>query len=1266
MLQKILNFLKTPLRHIFNMENTSKVFQNTTIFFHTLFRKLLTRKGIILGSSVVAVIIIATISIHFLYKSTFQASPNPVNSNIDNNYFVSDDVTIAADGTVPDIPLNQMAIDKMRYAQDQGKTFWLGFKDSQENSGKVYAMHDVKVFLNNGVELPVGFKDDRLGGPDNSWYPIDYPSTGSRNGPAITTSSTVVLGYYSYMGNYQTRRSAVAYNFKNINNTIDSAVLKIGGANYYGENSPSGGRTFRVVVFTSDYEPKQINSTMYSVKESDFSRIYHAMDNPVTGPIYITIHTMPYPKYFSSDYSVTNEALDLITIEDKTSKSLKVYSNGNTATLIAGHEYKFYSAKACVDSDKAAEGVLAIKCEFSHMALITDRIIDKNLALNILDDPVANASSIGSSNSMYDIGIGNKYTFGADVNADPEVFYSNSDDPIFANFKGSGDLYFYYKPNVSENVTFEETGSGESYAETSAGVYKRTNSFWLRWQSRYYNTIKIKGVGLAGQVMKSVEVYRNSALIATYSPSDFEIFQQGATERYMIIPTAIAVKAQKIKIYYGAPAASDYDRKPNTDIQVEAIAPGLGTYSNDDVIVSGKIIEFKGNTPDQIQFHLYKKNDTAKTDVIANVLTGTYIKNTMYLGIKDIYKGKLAPNTDYLFTFCAKNTKGENCSAPVAFKTNPTLIRVVKEPTVTTIKAENPTADSIDLYGTMTSHGTAVATAIGFKYWPKGDASNFKTQNPTRDYSGTPTPFDYHALSISGLSASTIYVYQAIGVSADGTGYGAEKEFATSAAPPPAPGYRRVKINNNGGGTVTGVKDYIQNSNVTVTAAPSLNYDFVSWTDGTRVLSTDKNYNFKLLDDTTLTANFSLTPPPPPPTAEPVVFTLSAQASNSESGTLVGKIDNNGGSNIREYGFEYGINTASTSKIIGARIDTVGNYVTILNSLQASTTYQIRAYAINVNGKTGYGNWISFTTQKVKPVVNIEYWSSTNFANIGGTQPTGPRSATQIEPNEGDNVSVPISVNSTEQIKLIYDNGTSIALPAGTGKALNGPTSFAHSIPAIDRAHDIKVVFDPKRFWITAGYDSAKGSVLVNSIAVDRSVDIGSSLNINITPNANYKLDKVLDNTVDVTASVVNNTYTIPNIQADHSISVSFAPVPLVNVTVAPDPAGYAFPARRAVPKGSNAMFEISANLNYRIDSISDGTNTISPQNEVEKIGYQYNVPNVMVDKTITVSYVQMNSSEALQLYSTAIQDRIEDIFSTANTVARKIIQDIRNFWGLN
>jgi hypothetical protein len=393
------------------------------------------------------------------------------------------------------------------------------------------------------------------------------------------------------------------------------------------------------------------------------------------------------------------------------------------------------------------------------------------------------------------------------------------------------------------------------------------------------------------------------------------------------------------------------------------------------------------------------------------------------------------------------------------------------------------------------------------------------------------------------------------------------------------------------------------------------------------------------------------------------VFTLSAQASNSESGTLVGKIDNNGGSNIREYGFEYGINTASTSKIIGARIDTVGNYVTILNSLQASTTYQIRAYAINVNSKTGYGNWISFTTQKVKPVVNIEYWTSANFALIGGTQTTGPRSATQIEPNEGDNVSVPLLVNPIEQIKLIYDNGTSIALPTGTG---NGPTSFMHSIPAIDRAHDIKVVFDPKSFLITAGYDSAKGSVLANSIAVDRNVDIGSSLNINIVPNANYKLDKVLDNTVDVTTSVVNNTYTITNIQADHSISVSFAPVPLVNVTVAPDPAGYAFPARRAVPKGSNAMFEISANLNYRIDSISDGTNTTSPQNEVEKIGYQYSVPNVNADKTITVRYVQMNNSEALQLYSTAIQDRIEDIFSAANTVARGIIQDIRNFWGLN
>lgn len=63
------------------------------------------------------------------------------------------------------------------------------------------------------------------------------------------------------------------------------------------------------------------------------------------------------------------------------------------------------------------------------------------------------------------------------------------------------------------------------------------------------------------------------------------------------------------------------------------------------------------------------------------------------------------------------------------------------------------------------------------------------------------------------------------------------------------------------GGTVTGGGAYAQGASVTARATANTGYEFVNWTEGTTVISTQPNYSFTLNGNRTLTANFEQVTP---------------------------------------------------------------------------------------------------------------------------------------------------------------------------------------------------------------------------------------------------------------------------------------------------------------------------------------------------------------------------------------------------------------------
>lgn len=85
--------------------------------------------------------------------------------------------------------------------------------------------------------------------------------------------------------------------------------------------------------------------------------------------------------------------------------------------------------------------------------------------------------------------------------------------------------------------------------------------------------------------------------------------------------------------------------------------------------------------------------------------------------------------------------------------------------------------------------------------------------------------------------------------------------------------------------------------------------------------------------------------------------------------------------------------------------------------------------------------------------------------------------------------------------------------------------------------HTFQVLYTTQTFALSASTDG-NGTVTPTSM----NAQCGGSQTFTITPNTGYVINYVTDNTMDVTSSVVNNVYTISNINIAHTIYVAFTP----------------------------------------------------------------------------------------------------------------------------
>ena len=155
---------------------------------------------------------------------------------------------------------------------------------------------------------------------------------------------------------------------------------------------------------------------------------------------------------------------------------------------------------------------------------------------------------------------------------------------------------------------------------------------------------------------------------------------------------------------------------------------------------------------------------------------------------------------------------------------------------------------------------------------------------------------------------------------------------------------------------------------------------------------------------------------------------------------------------------------------------------------------------------------------------------------------------------------------------------------------------------------------------VNANYDANQGTVAINGVTrTYATVNANDKIEFKITPVSGYEIDKVMVNSTDITADVVDGKYTIDNTTEDVTLEVTFKEQ-IFAFTLKCSEAG-AF--KKKVKYGEVAEFEIQPSSNWTISSITfNGTDVTN-----ELVENTYTTPAITCDSELNVVFVTSESS---------------------------------------
>ena len=326
----------------------------------------------------------------------------------------------------------------------------------------------------------------------------------------------------------------------------------------------------------------------------------------------------------------------------------------------------------------------------------------------------------------------------------------------------------------------------------------------------------------------------------------------------------------------------------------------------------------------------------------------------------------LTPGTTYHVRAYATNSAGMNYGADLTFTTSTTT------PTVTTTSASSITHNSTSSGGNVTSDGGASITARGVCW--STSANPTTADSHTTDGTGTGS----FSSSITGLSPSTTYHVRAYATNSQGTAYGADLTFTTSATTPTVTTTAASSITYNSassggnvtsdGGASTTARGVCWSTSANPTTADSKTADGTgagNFTSSITGLNPSTTYHVRSYatnsQGTAYGSDITFTTAAAPVNL-PNVSTTSVTSISSTSAASGGSVTNDGGASITARGVCWSTSADPTISDNHTSDGTgTGTYNSSITGLSPSTTYHVRAYATNSQG-TAYGSDITFTT----------------------------------------------------------------------------------------------------------------------------------------------------------------------------------------------------------------------------------------------------------------------------------------------------------------
>jgi hypothetical protein len=374
---------------------------------------------------------------------------------------------------------------------------------------------------------------------------------------------------------------------------------------------------------------------------------------------------------------------------------------------------------------------------------------------------------------------------------------------------------------------------------------------------------------------------------------------------------------------------------------------------------------------------------TSQNPTINDVITsdgtglGTYSSNL----------SNLTANTTYFVRAYATNSAGTNYGEQKSFTTSSSI------PTVATTDITNITVNDAKSGGNISSDGGASVTARGVCW----STSQNPTINDNKSSDGTGT--GSYISTINGLVASTTYFVRAYATNSNGTAYGEEKSFNTSATIPTLTtsdissitansANSGGNISSDGGAAVTerGVCWSTSQNPTTANSKTSNGTGTGSFVSNITNLLPNTTYFVRAFAINSVGTAYGTEKSFTTSVAIATLTTTDISAITSNSANSGGNITNDGGASVTERGVCWSTSQNPTTANSKTSNGTgTGSFVSNITNLLPNTTYFVRAFAVNSAG-TAYGNEKSFTTSPALATLSTTHISAitSNSANSGG------------------------------------------------------------------------------------------------------------------------------------------------------------------------------------------------------------------------------------------------------------------------------------------